>query len=389
MDFEEIKEKGSRYLFQNYGRIDLSFTHGEGMRLYDTEGREYLDLVAGIAVNALGYAHPRWVAAVQAQAARLCHVSNLYHVAEQAEAAEKLASVTPKGLDRTLFVNSGAEANEGAMKLAVRSTGRRKVLSALNSFHGRTSAALGATGQEKYRDSFQPLIGGCFGYYEYNSCESVKSMVDRDTAAVLVEPIQGEGGVVPATREFLRTVRDVCTDAGALMVADEVQTGIGRTGRWFGMEDSGAVPDVMSCAKALGGGVPVGAVVTTAELSEALPPGTHGTTFGGGPLVSAAVSATIDIIKDEGLVENAARVGRRLLEGARSVGGPRIRDVRGRGLMVGIEMEGAAEFQAHCRERGVLVNVCHGDVVRLIPPLIISDADADRFLSLLRGHLAG
>ena len=221
MEFNEVKELSSKYLFQNYGRIDLSFTHGKGCHLYDTAGNEYLDLVAGIAVNALGYAHPDWVEAVQAQVARMVHVSNLYHVEEQARLAEKIASITPGKLDRTLFVNSGAEANEGALKVAVRYTGRGKVLAALNGFHGRTAAALGATGQTKYQQSFEPLISNAFHYYEYGNCESVKSMIDKDTAAVIVEPIQGEGGVRTASAEFFKTIRDECTDKGALMIVDE------------------------------------------------------------------------------------------------------------------------------------------------------------------------
>ena len=297
MKIDEVKEKGSKYLFQNYGRIDLCFDHGEGMYLYDLDGRKYLDLVAGIAVNSIGYSHPKWVNAIQKKASELVHVSNLYQVKEQADAAEAIASITPKGLDHTLFVNSGAEANEGSMKVAVRYTGKRKILSALNSFHGRTAGALGATGQTKYQYTFQTLISDCFDYFDYDSCESVKSMVDKDTAAVIVEPIQGEGGVRTASAEFFKTVRDVCTDRGALMIVDEVQTGMGRTGRWLGIDNFNVVPDIISLAKALGGGVPVGAVVTTDEISSVMTPGTHGTTFGGTPLVCTAVSATIDVMK--------------------------------------------------------------------------------------------
>ncbi|MBO4763420.1 MAG: aminotransferase class III-fold pyridoxal phosphate-dependent enzyme, partial [Candidatus Methanomethylophilaceae archaeon] len=295
MSIEEIKEKTSKYLFQNYGRADLAFTHGKGCILYGHDGREYLDLVAGIAVNALGYAHPEWTAAVQAQVGRMVHVSNLFLVKEQADLAERIASITPSGMDRTLFANSGAEANEGALKTAVRYTGRRKVLSALNGFHGRTSASLGATGQEKYQKSFEPLISGAYGYFPFGDCEKVKEMVDGDTAAVMVEPVQGEGGVRTVPAEFFKTVRDVCTDKGALMVCDEVQTGIGRTGEWYGIQNFGVVPDIITMAKALGGGVPIGAITTTAEISSVMVPGTHGTTFGGNPLVSAAGCATIDI----------------------------------------------------------------------------------------------
>ena len=388
MKYNEIEKKSSEYLFQNYGRIPLAFDHGEGVYLYDTEGKKYLDLVAGIAVNSIGYSHPKWVKAVQEQAAKLVHVSNLYQVKEQALAAEAVASITPKGMDRTLFVNSGAEANEGALKVAVRYTGKKKVLSALNSFHGRTAAALGATGQTKYQDSFQPLISDCFKYYEYNDCESLKSMMDKDVAAAIIEPVQAEGGVKPVTGEFMKTMRDLCTDYKAMMVIDEVQTGMGRTGKWFGFENFGVVPDIISLAKALGGGVPVGAVVTTDEIAKVMTPGTHGTTFGGTPLVCTAVKTTIDIMKEEKLVENSANIGAYLKGEISKISSPEITDVRGYGLIIGIEMKSkAADFQKFCRDNGVLVNVCHGNVVRLIPPLIIGKEEADRFVGLLKQFL--
>lgn len=388
MQFNEIKDKSKKYLFQNYGRMDIAFTHGRGMYLYDTEGKQYLDMVAGIAVNSLGYAHPKWVKAVSEQVAKQAHISNLYQIEEQVIAAEKLASVTPKGLDRTLFVNSGAEANEGAMKVAVRYTKKKKVLSAKNSFHGRTAAALGATGQVKYQDSFQTLIGNCFDYFDYGSCESVKKMVDKDTAAVIVEPIQGEGGVVTVPGEFFKTIRDVCDDTGAIMIVDEVQTGIGRTGKWFGIENFNVVPDIISCAKALGGGVPVGAVVTSEQISNVMIPGTHGTTFGGSPLVCSAVSATIDIMKEEKLVENSDEMGKYLKSEILRIKSDEIVEVRGYGLMVGIQMKSKApEFQKYCRDNGVLINVCHGNTVRLIPPLIIGKKEIDVFLKLLSSYL--
>lgn len=387
MDFKEVKELSSKHLFQNYGRIDLSFTHGEGCYLYDTEGKEYLDLVAGIAVNALGYAHPDWVDAVQKQVARMVHVSNLYHVEEQARLAEKIASIAPGDLDRTLFVNSGAEANEGALKLAVRYTGRGKVMSALNGFHGRTAASLGATGQKKYQQSFEPLISDAFEYYEYGNPESVKGMIGKDVAAVIVEPIQGEGGVRTAPKEFFKTVRDECTDNGALMIVDEVQTGIGRTGRWYGIQNFGVVPDIITMAKALGNGVPIGAVTSTEEISKVMTPGTHGTTFGGNPLVTTAGCATIDIMKRDNLVQHSHDLGQRWMEDLKSISSDKIKEVRGYGMMIGIEMdsnETAAGIQKHCRENGVLVNVCHGNTIRLIPPLILTDEQKNIFTDILR-----
>ena len=388
MTFEDIKRQGEEHLFQNYGRLDVAFESGSGMMLRGVDGKEYLDLVGGIAVCALGYSHPKWVAAVQEQVGRLVHVSNLYHIREQAEAAEKVASVTPDGLDKVLFVNSGAEANEAALKLAVRSTGRTRVLSALNSFHGRTAGALGATGQTKYQNTFGPLISHSYDYFRYNDEESLKEAICPDTAAVIIEPIQGEGGVQVAYDGFLRAVRDVCSDNGALMIVDEVQTGFGRTGRWFGIQHSGVVPDIVTMAKALGGGVPVGAIATTAELSKVLSPGTHGTTFGGNPLVTRAVSATIDIMKEEHLVENSAKVGGAWMRDLASMDSPEITEVRGKGLIIGIEMKSRAdEFRARCLDDGILVNVCHGNTVRLIPPLIISEKDAAALTEELRGFL--
>lgn len=387
MEFQEIKKTSSEYLFQNYGRINLSFTRGEGMYLYDTEGKKYLDLVAGIAVNCLGYSHPEWVDAMKVQVSKLVHVSNLYYVEEQAKLAEKIAGIMPKGLNRTLFVNSGAEANEGALKLAVRKTGRGKILSALNGFHGRTSASLGATGQVKYQQSFEPLISHAYRYYEYGNAESVKSLIDKDTAALLIEPIQGEGGVVSADPEFYKAVRDLCTDNGTLMIADEVQTGLGRTGEWFGMDNYGVVPDIVTLAKALGGGMPIGAVVSTEDISKVMTPGSHGTTFGGNPLVCASGCAVVDIIKKYDLVGNSKDLGNKWKSEIKEIKSDKIAEVRGKGLIIGIEMdspETAASVQKHMLDNGVLINVCHGHVIRLIPPLIAGPEHKDVFMKLLK-----
>ncbi len=391
MNLEEIKEMSQKYLFQNYGRQNIAFTHGKGCYLYSTDGKEYLDLIAGIAVNALGYAHPDFTKALQEQVSRLIHTSNLYHVKEQAELARRISTITPPGLDRTLFVNSGAEANEGAMKLAVRYTGRSKIVSALNGFHGRTSASMGATGQTKYQETFEPLISKAFSYYEYGNIESVKSIVTKDTAALLVEPIQGEGGVTTAPKEFFKAVRDICTDNGTIMIVDEVQTGIGRTGEWFGIDNFDVVPDIITLAKGLGGGTPIGAVVSTEEISKVMVPGSHGTTFGGNPLVCTAGSAVIDIMKRDDIIDNVSNLGKRWMEDLRSIISTNIKEVRGRGLMIGIEMdssESAINVQKYCLDNGVLVNVCHGNVIRLIPPLIINDGQKDLFTELLKESLS-
>ena len=385
--FEQVKEKCDRYLFHNYGRQEIAFTHGKGCYLYDTEGKEYLDLVAGIAVNALGYAHPDWVAAVQAQAARMAHVSNLYYVEQQGELAERIASIAPAGIDRTLFVNSGAEANEAALKMAVKYTGRRKIMSALDGFHGRTSAALGATGQKKYQSGFEPLISNAYEYFPYGDAEAVKKMITKDVAAVIVEPIQGESGVITAPAEFFKAVRDLCTDSGALMIVDEVQTGIGRTGEWYGIQNFGVVPDAITMAKALGGGVPIGAVSSTEEFSSTMTPGTHGTTFGGSPLVCTAGCATLDIMKRDRIVEHSKSLGEEWRSKIRAIPSDKIREVRGYGLMTGIEMD-SPETASMCRDRGILVNVAHGKTLRLVPPLIITSEQTDVFTDALADILS-
>ena len=390
MDFEEVKAKSDRYLFQNYGRIPLSFTHGKGCYLYGTDGREYLDLVAGIAVNALGYAHPDWVAAVQAQVAKMTHVSNLYYVQEQAELAERVASITPGDLDRCLFVNSGAEANEGALKLAVRYTGRGRIMAAIDGFHGRTSAAMGATGQKSIQASFEPLIADAYDYFPFGDLEAVKEKMTRDTAALIVEPIQGESGVHTASAEFFKGVRDLCTDNGTMMIVDEVQTGIGRTGEWYGIQNFGVVPDIITMAKALGGGTPIGAVCSTDEISKVMTPGTHGTTFGGNPLVCAAGCAVLDIMKRDNIVPHVKDIGARWMADLKAIDSPMIREVRGYGLIIGIQMdssETASKVQSYCRENGVLINVAHGGTIRLIPPLILEDSQKDVFTGLLREAL--
>lgn len=308
MDFDTIKNLSDTYLFQNYGRMDIAFERGEGCYLYDTDGNRYLDSVAGIAVSSLGHSHPTWVKIMTDKIAHLVHVSNLYYVEEQAILAQRLSTITPDPLTRTLFVNSGAEANEGALKTAVKYTGRTKVLAALNGFHGRTAASLGATGQAKYQDPFRPLISDAFGYYVYNDLESLKEKITRDTAAVMLECIQAEGGVIPATAEFIHGVRDICTDSGALMIVDEVQTGMGRTGKWWCVDHFNVVPDIITSAKGLAAGLPVGAVITTDTIAATMTPGTHGTTFGGTPLVCTSGNAVIDIINRERLLENVTLV---------------------------------------------------------------------------------
>ncbi|MCG7843849.1 MAG: aminotransferase class III-fold pyridoxal phosphate-dependent enzyme, partial [Methanomassiliicoccales archaeon] len=307
MDSKQVAELSGYYLFQNYGRESICFSHGDKEFLWDLEGNKYIDFVAGIAVNCLGHAHPELVKAITEQASRLIHVSNLYQVQEQADLGEALASIVPAPMGRSLFLNSGAEANEAALKLAVKHTARTKVIACRNSFHGRTSATLSVTGQEKYHMGFEPLLSKNVEFVDYNSMEGIKSAVSKDTAAIILEPVQGEGGVLPATQEYFRTVRDLCTDLGIIMIVDEVQTGMGRTGKWFGFQHYGVIPDIISLAKGLGGGVPIGAIVTSPDIARTFTPGTHGTTFGGNPLVCAAANAVIRTLKKDGLVEIPTR----------------------------------------------------------------------------------
>lgn len=388
MDIETLKEMDRKYLFQNYGRVDIAFSHGRAEFLYDLHGREYIDLVAGIAVNSLGYSHPAMISAICEQASRLIHVSNLYRIKEQVELAEALCAISPNGLDKALFVNSGAEANEAALKLAIRHTKRDKVVAIQNSFHGRTAAALKVTGQSKYQEGFSPLLGDFADYIPLNDVEALKSAIGSKTAAVILEPIQGEGGIRPCKSEFFHTARDLCDEKGALMIVDEVQTGIGRTGEWFGFQHFGVVPDIISLAKGLGGGFPIGCILSSEEISKSFTPGSHGTTFGGSPLASAAALSVIRTIQSENLVERARIAGEKMIETLKaSIGGPVI-DVRGKGFMIGIEMPGhAKELQTFAMERGILINVCAENVVRLVPPLVISDSSLQKFLDTFNYYM--
>lgn len=382
MNLDEISSLDASYLVQNYGRAKICFSHGRGEFLYDINGKEYLDLVAGIAVNVLGHAHPAIVSTICKQAEKLIHVSNLYLIKEQAELGQLLASVLPQGLERSLFVNSGTEANEAALKLAFRHTGKPRIVSTYNSFHGRTAGSLSATGQMKYHSGFEPLISKAFDFVKYGSVEQLKEKVSSDTAGIILEAVQGEGGIVPADVEFMKTARDLCDDYGALLILDEVQTGFGRTGRMFGFEHYGVQPDIVTMAKAMGGGVPIGAMVTTDEVSKSFTPGSHGTTFGGNPLACSVAKAVLSTLIEERLPQRAYSLGNQWIDELRTLckRGDLISDVRGLGLMLGIDMgEYAKSFQSFALDNGILVNVCGRNVVRLVPPLIISRESITRF----------
>jgi len=386
---EETIALSDRYLMRTYTRAPVAPVRGAGARLWDAGGKEYLDFTAGIAVCSLGHCHPRVVEAIRQQAARLMHCSNLYYIEQQARLAALLAEHS--GLERVFFCNSGAEAVEGAIKLA-RKWGKihkgkesYEIITAFNSFHGRTLACITATGQLKYQKGFEPLPRG-FRYVPFNDLAALEEAVNDHTCAVMLEPVQGEGGINVAGRDYLRGVRELCDRAGLLLIFDEVQCGMGRTGRLFAHQRYDVKPDVMTLAKALGGGFPIGALLAREEVARAFEPGDHASTFGGNPLACAAGLAALQAILEEGLAANAARMGeylRKRLWGLASRY-PFVKEVRGLGLMVGIELtEPGAPFVERCREKGLLINCVNGYVLRLVPPLTITEREVDEAAGVL------
>jgi len=386
---EELERYSSQYLMQTYARIPISIVRGQGCKVYDAEGREYLDFVAGIGVNALGHGHPDLVTAIEKQARHLIHTSNLYYSEPQVQLAQLLVKLSFG--QKVFFCNSGAEANEAAIKLARKySTDtfgpeRFEIITMHNSFHGRTLATLTATGQTKVHQGFAPLLAG-FTYATLNDIESVKSHITDRTAAVLVEPIQGEGGVVMADQTFMQELRTLCTERQILLMFDEIQTGIGRTGTMFAYEQYGIQPDVMTLAKGLGGGVPIGACIATDNVAQAFGPGSHGSTFGGNPLACAASLAVLRVLLDSQLLEKICAMGSYLKKGLQELQAriPLIKDVRGVGLLQGIELsiEGKPVVQ-DCLTRRVLINCTMDRVLRLIPPLIVTQKEIDQLLKVL------
>ena len=369
-------ERGS--VIQTYTRQPILLVRGAGAKVWDAEGREYIDFVAGVAVNTVGHCHPAVVEAIARQAKELIHTSNLYYTENQVFLAEELKTLT--GMDRAFFCNSGAESVEAALKLARRATGRSKIVAAVHSFHGRTLGSLGATYKAVYREPFRPLQEAKF--VPFDDPGALAAVVSGETSAVILEPVQGEGGVNVPSPEYLRAARQICDDAGALLILDEVQTGFGRTGRWFGKEHSGVMPDVMTLAKGIAGGLPMGAMLAAESVTEIFQRGDHASTFGGGPLVSAAALASIGAIKNERLVERSEEMGRYLR--SRLVEEIDAREVRGLGLMVGVELEASCpEIVNRARERGVLLNATSEHVLRLVPPLVVGREEIDRVVKVL------
>lgn len=371
-----------------YGvRLPVALARGEGMRVWDEDGRAYLDFAAGIGTMPLGHSHPRWVEAVQRQSGELAMVSNLYFTHQQAELADALVHRADIGDAQVFFSNSGAEANEALLKLVRKwgnANGRGRIVALEGSFHGRTVAALAATGQPAKRAAFEPLVDW-FDFVPPGDLEAIDAAVGDDTAAVFLEPVMGEGGVIPLSDDYLRAVRDLTSQRGALFAADEVQAGTGRCGAWRSSSLAGVEPDVFSLAKGLGGGLPIGATVSRTDLAFA--PGDHASTFGAGPLVCAAALETIAVIEDEGLLDNATKQGERIVRDLREAfdSDPRVREVRGRGLLIGVELAEprAKDAVMELIGLGMLATEASPNVVRLSPPLILDDADAAEAVSLL------
>lgn len=386
---QKVMEQDSTYYMNTFGkRIPVCFTHGEGMYLYGTDNLKYMDLIGGIAVNILGHNHPKLVKAISEQAQKLIHCSNLYYIKEQSELAEKLIAHST-GLDKVFITNSGAEANEGAIKLSriffeKSGTVRPKIISALNSFHGRTLATVTATGQAKYNHPFRPLPQG-FVHVPYNDIAAMEQAVDFETCAVILEVIQGESGIISATNEYLQAVSKCCREKGALLIIDEVQTGMGRTGTFFAYEQSGISPDIVTTAKGLGGGVPIGAVLASDKVASGFAPGDHGTTFGGNPLACAAALAVLDEMDKCNLMLKATEMGDYFVGSLGKIQKDTglIVELRGKGLMIGIVLSGknAVEVKIKCLEKGYLVNSIGDSVIRLLPPLIIEKDHVDVFCS--------
>ncbi|GAB2806527.1 acetylornithine transaminase [Lentzea nigeriaca] len=369
-------------MMDNYGTPQLALERGEGAYVWDTDGNRYLDLLTGIAVNALGHAHPKIVEAVTTQISKLGHTSNLYVNEPALKLAERLLDLAGEP-GKVYFCNSGAEANEAALKMS-RRTGRTKIVATLGGFHGRTMGALSLTGQPAKRTPFEPLVPGV-SHIPFGDVAALEAAIDDDTAAFVVEPIQGEQGVVMPPEGYLQEARRITSEHGALFILDEVQTGVGRLGTWFAFQQAGIVPDVMTLAKGIGGGLPLGVTIGFGAAGELFQPGHHGTTFGGNPVCCAAALAVLDTIAAEGLLEHASSVGKEIAAGVEALHHPAISGVRGAGLLLGIMLRDkvSAKAAAAAQKAGYLINPIQPDVIRLAPPLILDESDAHAFVAAI------
>lgn len=390
MDKQAIIQAEADYVLHTYNRPEIVFTHGEGMYLFDSDGNKYLDFTSGIAVTALGHSDPDWSAAVAQQATQLTHISNLFHSAPQVQLAQKL--VQNSFADKVFFCNSGAEANEAALKFA-RKVGKThhdsktKIIAFTGGFHGRTMGSLSATYKAQYREPFAPLVPG-FTFLPFNDLPAAQAAIDDDTCAVIVEPIQGEGGVNPATAEFLQGLRTACNAHHALLIFDEVQCGLGRTGTLWGHQQFGVMPDIMTLAKPLAGGLPIGATLVTQKVAEVIQPGDHGSTFAGGPLVCAAANVVFDKINQPDFLQTVQENGAYLKHRLQTLELEEIVAVRGQGLLVGVALnQPAAPIMAAARDQGVLILTAGDNVLRLAPALIVNKGEIDTAVSTIAACL--
>ncbi len=393
MTTAEIKAMATEYIINTYGDRNLAFVKGEGPYLWDADGKKYLDFLGGLAVNGLGHCHPKVVAAIREQAGKLLHTSNLYYIQAQAELAKLL--IDNSDMDQCFFCNSGAEANEAAIKIAriyTKNTGRTdayEIITMENSFHGRTMATITATAQTKYHTGFEPMLEG-FTYVPFDDLEATETAVNSNTCAILVEPIQSEGGVNTPSDGYLQGLREICNQHNLLLIFDEVQTAMGRLGTLFGYQSYGVVPDVITIAKALGSGVPIGAMLAKRHIAESLVPGTHAATFGGNPLVTAAAAATVKTILDENLTVNAIKMGNYLAGGLRELKDKYpIKHIRGKGLLRGLVMDiDAKPIAAKCIENG-LITICTNDyVLRFLPPLNINSGHVEEAVGIVEKSMS-
>ncbi|WP_083883960.1 acetylornithine transaminase [Nocardia higoensis] len=384
---EQLRQRWSSALMNNYGTPQVALVRGSGAVVYDADGKRYLDFLGGIAVNSLGHGHPAILAAVTQQLGTLGHVSNLYVSEPVIELAERLLAHFGDGEGKAFFCNSGTEANEAAFKIA-RLTGRTKIVACEEAFHGRTMGALALTGQPSKRAPFEPMPPGVV-HVPYGDAAALAAAVDDHTAAVFLEPILGESGVVVPPLDYLAKAREITSRHGALLILDEVQTGIGRTGTFYAHQAAGIVPDVITLAKGLGGGLPIGAMLATGRAAELFNPGMHGTTFGGNPVCAAAALAVLRTLDEEGLLAHVESVGKRLSDGIAVLEHPLIDHVRGAGLLIGIALTDnvSAEVEARAREAGYLINAPKPNVLRLAPPLVLTEAQAEHFVADLPGIL--
>jgi acetylornithine/N-succinyldiaminopimelate aminotransferase len=391
MESRKFFEESSRYIMNTYNRFPVILRKGRGMKVWSSDGKEYLDFVGGVAVNILGHCHPRVVVAIQKQAQRLLHVSNYYYIEPQLKLAKLL--VEHSFADKVFFCNSGAEANEAAIKLARKYSKEQinpqcfEIIAAKDSFHGRTLATLTATGQEKFQRGFEPLVPG-FKHVPFNDIGKIGKMITKDTCAIMLEPIQGEGGVRLPDQNYLKEVRELCNENNLLFILDEVQTGMGRTGKFFAYEHFGFTPDIMTIAKGLGGGVPIGAMLAIDKVASAFQPGTHATTFGGNPLVCAAAVATIETLLEDGFIlDQCNRMGEYFIEKLEQLKEEfpsLIIEIRGKGLLLGMELtRNGDSIVRSCLEKGMLINCTAGNVLRFIPPLIVRQRDIDNLVDVL------